>query len=379
MQAEFSDGQLYQQLFELQTKKEEFQGLLELGKHDCDDFLALRVREFGGGRHFVYQCQECGRQRGNSKGREEALKLNGGIDPLPYDESIEIKNDRRQRHLSETISNIYAEEMQIRARIHGLSLENSHSRFEQQKKRRDDANNRLSELLVEFEADFGEEEVISCLVQQIVNRKKRRYVERQKDTQRFTNEKELKDWFFERFHSDFLIYEEVSGVHLAEKVNVRIDFILYPKPHLIENGFIDQPFGVEVKYFKQESGFTHKTSRGLWQAISYNDCLFSIKDHEFKTKFCLLFSNLSFSAETALIKNLGYEWENDQAEWSGMLHVANHARVGILSISGDKASMKGWKISFAGGTYFVLSSHNNEVSYRLSNPDIVNKIRIGNF
>ncbi|WP_460751494.1 hypothetical protein [Marinomonas epiphytica] len=226
---------------------------------------------------------------------------------------------------------------------------------------------------------ISDKKVINCLIQQTVSRKKRRYAERQAATERFTDEKELKAWLVEHFSRDFHIYKEVPGIHLAEKVNVRIDFVLYPKPHLIEEGFIEEPFGIEVKYFKQESGFTHKTSRGIWQAISYNDCLFNLNSHEFKTKFCLLFSNLSFSAETALIKNLGYEGENDQMEWSGMLHVANHARVGVLSVSGDKELMKGWVMRFAGGTYFSSSSYNNEVSYRHSNPNTINKVRIGNF
>ena len=169
------------------------------------------------------------------------------------------------------------------------------------------------------------------------------------------------------------------GVHLAENVNVRIDFILYPKPHLVEEGFVEEPFGVEVKYFKQEDGFTHKTSRGIWQTISYNDCQFTLNGQQFKTKFCLLFSNLSFSSESALIKNLGHEWENDQIEWKGMLHVANHARVGTLAIRGDKTSLTGWGINFAGGTYFVRGPHHDGRQYRLSNVDMINKIRIGNF
>lgn len=344
-------------------------------------YISLRTREFSGGnnKHFVNQCLQCGEQRGNSIARKEALRLNGGVEPPAYDDSITIEREEHRSHLSQGWSNAHAEERRITALIHGWSFESVQASFAQEKKRLDEANNRLSELLVEFEAEFGEEKVINCLIQQTVSRKKRRYAERQEVTERFTDEKELKVWFVEHFTRDFHIYEEVPGIHLAEKVNVRIDFVLYPKPHLIEEGFIEEPFGIEVKYFKQESGFTHKTSRGIWQAISYNDCLFNLNGHEFKTKFCLLFSNLSFLAETALIKNLGYEGENDQMEWSGMLHVANHARVGVLSVSGDKELMKGWVMRFAGGSYFSSSSYNNETTYRLSNLNTINKIRIGNF
>jgi hypothetical protein len=379
MKLESSDNELYEQLVELQTQKEELQSLLDQGRHDCNDHLALRTREFGGGKHFVNQCLQCGEQRGNSISHQEALRLNDGVEPPAYDDSITIEREEHRSHLSQGWSNAHAEERRITALIHGWSFESVQASFAQKKKQLDEANNRLSELLVEFEAEFGEEKVINCLMRQTVSRKKRLYAERQAATERFSDEKELKAWFVEHFTRDFHIYEEVPGIHLAEEVNVRIDFVLYPKPHLIEDGFIEEPFGIEVKYFKQESGFTHKTSRGIWQAISYNDCLFNLKGRKFKIKFCLLFSNLSFSPETALIKNLGNEWENDQVEWSGMLHVANHARVGELSIKGSKELATGWTIRFAGGTYFSASSYNNENSYRLSNPNTINKIRVGNF
>ena len=62
-----------------------------------------------------------------------------------------------------------------------------------------------------------------------------------------------------------------------------------------------------------------------------------------------------------------------------MIHVANHARVGTLSINGDKQGLTGWGIRFAGGTYFVRSAYNDETTYRLSNSDTINKMRIGNF
>ncbi|EAQ65835.1 hypothetical protein MED121_01450 [Marinomonas sp. MED121] len=379
MKLESSDNELYEQLVELRTKKEELQSLLDQGRHECCDHLVLRTREFGGGKHFVNQCQQCGEQRGTSLSRKEALKLNAGVEPPLYDDSITIEREEHRSYLSKSWNNAHAEERRITALIHGWSFENVQYSFTQEQKQLKEANDRLSELLTEFEKEFGEGKVIDCLIKQTVSRKKRKYIERQNTTKRFSDEKELKSWFIGKFNRDFYIYEEVSGIHLAEGVNVRIDFVLYPRPHLIEEGFIDEPFGIEVKYFKQESGFTHKTSRGIWQAISYNDCLFNLNGHEFKIKFCLLFSNLSFSAETALIKNLGYEGENDQMEWSGMLHVANHARVGVLSVSGDKELMKGWVMRFAGGTYFSSSSYNNEVSYRRSNSNTINKIRIGNF
>ena len=305
--------------------------------------------------------------------------MNDGKEPALFDESIEPKRDEVRQKAFEASRAMYEEERQIQALIHGWSLADFESTYKEEQQKLERANSKLSELLEEFEAEFGEEKVLSSLISQTVKRKKRRYAERKEGTDRFTSEKELKSWLLGNLQEDFHIYNEVSGIHLAENVTARIDFIFYPKSHLIENGFVTEPFGVEVKYFKQEDGFTHKTSRGIWQTISYNDCQFEINGKKFKTKFCLLFSNLSFAAESALVKNLGYEWENDQIEWSGMIHVANHARVGTLSINGDKKCCSGWGIRFAGGTYFVRTPSEEGPTYRLSNPDTINKVRVGNF
>lgn len=381
MQAKYTKEELYEQLFDLREQRE---GLLsEQEKHDCDDNLAIRVRQFGKGTHYVNQCQKCGRQRGNAKGRIEAIELNGGVEPPRFDESIEENYIENYKLFAEVFNNLHAEERRIEELIYEVPPERGYASFKQQleheQKRLDDASSRLTNFLAELEADFGKEKLNTLLAKQIASRKQNHYSELLKTTERFTDENELKVWFKKWLNRDFIIYEEVWGTHLAENVNVRIDFILYPKPHLIDEGFIKEPFGIEVKYFKQESGFTHKTSRGIWQTISYNDCMFHIKGRDFKTKFCLLFSNLSFPAETALIQSSGFDMDNDPVEWRGMLHVANHARVGILSISGNKDSMKGWSMKFAGGTYFYSSSPKNEISYHLSNPDTVNKMRIGNF
>lgn len=379
MESDFTEEQLFLRLEELRIERENHENLPELKPHNCDGYKELRVRHFGGGKHYVYQCQVCGEQRGQSLKAEKALQLNSGKEPALFDESIEPERYRNRQKAFAASKTIYDEERQILALIHGWSLANFESTYKEEQQKLEKANSKLSELLEEFEAEFGEDKVLSSLISQTVKRKKKRYAERKERTDRFTSEKELKSWLLENLQEDFHIYSEVSGIHLAENVTARIDYIFYPKLHLVAKGFATEPFGVEVKYFKQEDGFTHKTSRGIWQTISYNDCQFDINGKKFKTKFCLLFSNLSFSAESALVKNLGYEWENDQIEWRGMVHVANHARVGTLSINGDKQSCSGWGIRFAGGTYFVRTASEEGSTYRLSNPDTINKVRIGNF
>lgn len=379
MESDLSEQELHQRLIEVRTEREEFEKRPEFQSHNCEDYKELRVRYFGNGKHYVYQCQVCGWQKGQSLKRDVALAMNGGQEPAQFDDIVETRRNEVRQKAHEQLRVMYDEERQVNSLIHGWSIDDFDNRFKEEQEKLKAADDKLANLLQEFENEFGEEKVISSLISQTVLRKKKRYSERIKTTDRFFSEKELKKWFSYHMQKDFYIYPEVSGTHLAENVGVRIDYILFPKAHLIAEGFVEEPFGVEVKYFKQEEGFTHKTSRGIWQTISYNDCLFEINGKQFKTKFCLLFSNLSFPAEAALVKNLGYEWENDQIEWSGMIHVANHARVGTLSVNGDKQSLNGWGIRFAGGTYFVYSTYNNETSYRLSNSDTINKMRIGNF
>lgn len=379
METNLNEEQLSQLLAEIREKIELHDQKHEYVAHDCADHKELRVRSFGGGNHYVYQCMECGEQRGQSLKKDAALALSNDKEPLSFDENIYPDKSKARQKIHELRRAMYTEEQSIQSLIRGWSFDNFESSNSKEQKKLEEANEKLAALLEDFEEEFGEEKVISSLVAQTVLRKKKLYRQRAEETDRFMSEKELKQWFKQHIEEDFDIYEEVSGVHLAENVNVRIDFVLYPKLHLIKEGFVEEPFGIEVKYFKQEGGFTHKTSRGIWQTISYNDCQFTLNGRQFKTKFCLLFSNLSFSSESALIKNLGHEWENDQIEWKGMLHVANHARVGTLSIKGDKTGLEGWGINFAGGAYFSRSAYNEEIKYRLSNVDMINKVRIGNF
>jgi hypothetical protein len=62
-----------------------------------------------------------------------------------------------------------------------------------------------------------------------------------------------------------------------------------------------------------------------------------------------------------------------------MLNVANHAKVGILKITGTKDRVIGWSMQFAGGVYFSKRKNKNENTYTLSNPNTINKVRVGNF
>lgn len=368
---------LIDELLEIRNKRESLEKDRIIGPCNCEEHKEIKTREFGGGVHFVYQCNQCGEQRGSSLKKIEALKLLNGKQPGVFDPRIEEERSIENRLAYEEISSLWEEERRIINAIHGFPNYQSTILAEQNKLK--EINEKLASFIDDIKEEFGVENAIRALINQTVLIKKEKYNKLRETTHRFTSEPELKSWFNEKLTRDFYIYPEVCGVHLSENVNVRIDYILLPKEHLINEGFQNSYFGVEVKYFNQENGFTHKTSRGLWQTISYNDSLFFLKNKEIKLKYSLIFSNLSFSKELMLVKNYGHEMENDQLEWRGMVHIANHARVGTLDIKGEKDSYNGWSINFAGGTYFSSTIHGHETTYSKSNEDIINKVRLGNF
>lgn len=97
MEANQNTEQLVQQLVSLQEEIEHYKKNDVYQPHDCEDHTALRVRKFGGGSHYVFQCLECGQQKGQSLKKNDALSLNQGNEPLPFDETIiEDKSAKRQ-------------------------------------------------------------------------------------------------------------------------------------------------------------------------------------------------------------------------------------------------------------------------------------------
>ena len=62
-----------------------------------------------------------------------------------------------------------------------------------------------------------------------------------------TDEDGLKSIIEASLGDDFILKREVWGFHLLERRKIRIDFLAYPKEHLIENKFEPLWFGIEVK------------------------------------------------------------------------------------------------------------------------------------
>lgn len=340
-------------------------------KCNCQNSLEVRLRTIGDGQHYVYQCQICGEQRGNPIKKSDALKMSSSNPISEYNKSIEILWQAKRSEHIKVIQDLEKKAREIDEELNGPSEWSSHT------KTKAEAETAVNEYLNILISRIGKEQAIKIIEQQLSTLKQSIVLERRKSLDRFKTEGELKLWFEKNLKNDFYIRQEVSGVHLAERVGVRIDFLLKARPHLIDAGFDSAIFGVEIKFFPPEHDFTSKISRGIWQAITYTDCEFQTKEGPIKPKYCLVFSNLSFQEETALLND--FYSENDKLEWAAMLRVANHARVGILRIKGNKGKFLGWSMYFAGGVYFSCHTGDEQHEFRKSNENTINKMRIGNF
>lgn len=341
----------------------------------CERYLEVKIRHFGGGEHYVRQCNQCGRQKGGALKAINALDELHGQTPRTFDPAIEEKYYSELTLRNKKVSQLSREKIQL---LSGLNGGTDPLYIEQEKKYRE-AFQKLSAHLDAFMESFTIDKTLFALSQQERRIKKEKRGNGEKASSLFSSETELKAWMFDFMKDDFYIYQEVSGIHVTEGVKVRIDYVLYPRSHLIEQGFEPAPFGIEVKYLNQEKNFAHKASRGIWQAISYNDCEFSLKDRKFSLKFCLLFSNLSFSHEREILELHSDHTDGKSMKWLGILNVANHAKVGVLKITGKREKIKGWSISFAGGIYFRCQLDKDGKHFKRVNANMVNKVRIGNF
>jgi hypothetical protein len=336
--------------------------------HECDR-LELRLRtSANGSQHIARQCLGCGEQRGNAVGRKVAeLELNGRP-AAPFDESLADLARQAYRDMSDQYEALH------KAREDILFPEHQKAHAAWREADAEQRKEQLASVTASVEglvAEMGEDKALDLLVKQICDRRKQAWDEALKLPGRFQSEPELKS-------ADFDLHEEVKGRHLAHGTGVQIDYIATAKPHLVAAGFVSQPFGIEVKYINPAEGFSKKAARAFWQTISYTDCTFNLGGESQQLKFAMLFSNLSFEAERALLKQHGVPHENDFVAWRTMLQLANHAGVGLIELPGTRYEPKGWALRFSGGTYFVRRDGRDPL-YRLSNANMVEKIRVGNF
>ncbi len=341
--------------------------------HACTDSLDIRRRTFSSGHtHSVHQCIVCGSQTGGPLSKAKAAEQLAGTQPLIFDDTIEPTYRQARSQLLDQINRI-AKEVTKRLDPLGSAMDAEEVKKAAQRKK-------VAEEAIEKAVEaVGQAYIWRDILPVIVKRTQSladKFKEEPKAFQRFLSETELKVWLETWIGADFEVFTEVPGVHLTENVGVKIDYVLRPRQHLVDAGFLPGPVGLEVKYLRQESGFSSRASRFVWQAVSYTDCQFNLPDGPTRLPRVLLFSNMSFEDEYNLLKGTAPNvYENEKAKWTALLELANHANVGNLVVFGGRGNRLGWKIKFAAGTYF--SRFRSEFS--LHNAQLFNKIRIGNF
>jgi len=156
-------------------------------------------------------------------------------------------------------------------------------------------------------------------------------------------ESHLKDRVIKHLQDDFFLEEEAVGINLIENRHVRIDFLAYPKPKLVERGFLSAWFGIEVKHIATfgRPGSRGKKSKLLWQAMTYSQSVFELESSpdnilKFRPEFTLVYAGQD-DPDTF-----------DDPEWHCLLNLAWYGRTGWLRL----LPKSGWAILFAGGAYF---------------------------
>ena len=362
----------------VEARRRQLQQQLQEGACTCSpELLEVRHRTFGNGsKHYVLQCGRCGQQRGNALSTKEAQARLSGASALEFDPSIEAAYVAQRSVLLDECAAL-GRQAAVQRNPEWMAL--IEAERAEEKARTERVHALVEACAAAVASEVGEEKAADALAAKAIALRQVLRDARLQATKRFGSEVELKTWLVAHLSEDFDLHAEVPGRHVAEGVRVQIDYLAYPKQHLLDAGFIPTHFGIEVKHLDQTQGFSHKAARGLWQTVSYTDSEFFLEGATIRPKFALLFSNISFEEEHRLLNRLGQELENDRALWGGLLQLANHANVGTLEIMGSRDAWTGWKMAFSGGMYFWRRHHKGERRYLVSNNRTIEKVRIGNF
>lgn len=357
---------------ELEQKKAELLEEFHPG-HTCTDSLSIRLRTFSSGHlHHVQQCTVCGRQLGGPLSKAKAAELLAGTQALSFDDDIETAHRQVKSQLLGLINRITKE---VAKRLDPIGTAMDAEESQKALERKLAAEDAIEKAVEAVGQAYSWRNILPHIVERTQSLADK-FKEEPRAFQRFSSEAELKAWLEAWIGADFDVFKEVSGVHLTENVGVKIDYVLKPKQHLIEAGFLPGPVGLEVKFLRQEDSFSSRASRFVWQAVSYTDCRFNLPEGPARLPRVLLFSNMSFEEEYGLLKGVSPSvYENEKAKWTALLELANHANVGNLVMYGGRDNRMGWKIKFAAGTYFSRFRDGSS----LHNAQLFNKIRIGNF
>lgn len=335
----------------------------------------MRVFEGSDKRHFVNQCLVCGRQRKGPLKEIEARRQLNGRDPVMFDTSIEAAIEAKCKL-------IYTRLVEIHYELNPSARESTAESRQQRIDLIEYDKRAVDEALIKLYEVHSKEQAVDVVLRHLLPLRKELRSECAAKVNRFVTEEELKAWVLPHLEQDFEVFPEVIGEHLSG-ASVVIDFVLRPRPHLLLHGFVDGFVGLEVKFIAQDNGFSRKSSRALWQTISYTDSEFFVNGMRVPLVFAALFSNLSFQNEVDLLIPFGgHQSENDKAEWRAMQLLANHANVGVLKLRGNRDEWRGWSFSFAAGSLYFshwVSNRKGESGFTLHDKNLIEKRRIGNF
>ena len=272
----------------------------------------LTKRTFANGSvHFVLQCRRCGEQQGGPARAKEAQAQLNGAEALPFDVDLQSTYGDWRGDMVQRLT-------ELNCSRHALIDPEAAASSALVDEERDQQKARVAGIVAscrdELRAELGDDEsVAGSLANAAIGLRRTLRDARIAAASRFTSEDELKLWLEAHLADDFDLVREVVGSHLAERTRVQIDYIAYPRPHLVAAGFAQMHFGIEVKFLDPCNGFSSRAARALWQTVSYTDSEFDLAGRPVRLKYALLFSNLSFEQERSLLENLGSTRENDLA------------------------------------------------------------------
>jgi hypothetical protein len=322
--------------------------------HKCEEYCELRERKKGNGSVYADQCQFCGEFRGSEVKKNSVL-----IVPEPEDTELFSQYKSKKAELSKQLD------------FNSPPLDSSPSEFESN----EEHDLKLERLLQSYCSENRTS--IEKVLPAFLTRHREKYI-KNNFNDIWHNEEGLKDWFSNTFSNWFEIYPEVEGTGFVDRQQetIRIDFILKAKDELLKEGFTQEYIGVEVKYLNPLSGkgFHGKSSRGIFQALSYwySSARWSLPDESSaKLSTVLMFSNLSFTKERNIIfASLDSHFRK---VWESYLSIANHANVGEVLIT-TRDNKISWRMMYSGSVYFSM---NPAYGFRKGNENLINKKRIG--
>ena len=159
------------------------------------------------------------------------------------------------------------------------------------------------------------------------------------------NESELKAFLDEFLEPDFNFVTEVEGCHIVERVKVKADYILRPKPHLVKRGFDDEYFAIEVKSPKNANPHS-QYRKALVQSASYVDSCFGAR--QIRPMFSLIFPNMDYFTPLDPDDNIHL------TEVKSYFTLAQYLNVGDLRVN-PTAKKNRWSIWFSGGRYYCVN------------------------